>query len=148
MVRALKNTKPDAEKTKGRPTYKIATAARALEAHRRSTGRTNSRTSGDAIDTGWQDPILVGLYAEFDAADSAMRKLPTIEARRKAARAMGPLINRLDRATRERGIANGQDEELVDLRTDWIMLLTMRGLEAPCDWTLDECWGVVNIEDA
>ena len=38
MVRALKNTQPDAEVTSGRPTWKIASAARALESHRRKAG--------------------------------------------------------------------------------------------------------------
>jgi hypothetical protein len=148
MVKALRNVPPDAAKTPNRPQWKISTAARALEAHRRSVGRVDSRRpvvrTSEAVDPDWQDPILVAAYKELDAADAAMRKLSTIVARRKAARAMGPLINRVDLLTRQRGKANGQLEELVDLRADNMMLLTMRGLEGPCSWVLDECWCVVN----
>ena len=150
MVKALRNVPPDAAKSPNRPQWKISTAAKALEAHRRSTGRVNSRANSGSspVDPDWRDPILVSAYQELDAADAAMRKLSTIVARRKAARAMGPLINRVDRLTRQRGKANGQDRELVDLRADQLMFLAMRGLEGPCNWTLDQCWDVVNTEAA
>jgi hypothetical protein len=81
MVRALKNVLPDAEVTSGRPTYKIATAAAALEAHRRCTSIRQTKTpTHNAI-----DPRLQPFYDAIDRAETAMRKLKTLPARRAAA---------------------------------------------------------------
>ena len=150
LVRALKNTPPDAEKTPGRPTYKISTAAGALEAHRRSTGRADarrSRSTANHSDDDWQDPQLMRIFEEYDSAELAMRKFPSLDARRKAAIAMAPTIARMDIAIRERGEANGQDSELVGLRADKLFMLALRGFERPCSWTEIETWDAMNIRE-
>jgi hypothetical protein len=150
MLRALKNTLPDEERTPGRPKYKVATAAKALENHHLTTGRANSRrarNNGGSIDVGWQDPILARIYSELDAAEAAMRALPSLDQRRKAAVCkMAPLISRMERAILERGEANGQDSELTGLRADKLYTLALRGLEGPCQWTMSETWDAMNIE--
>jgi hypothetical protein len=147
MLRALKNTLPDEERTPGRPKYKVATAARALESHRLNTGRAGSRRSGSggaSIDVGSQDPILTEIYSELDAAEAAMRALPTLEARRKAAIAMIPLIRRVDAETRERGKINGGDPDNVGMRADVLYQMTLRGLEEPCRWSHEEAWAAMS----
>jgi hypothetical protein len=146
MVKALRNVPPDLENTKGRPQWKISTAARALENHRRNTGRDDSRcpARGGAVDVDGQDPLLSRIYAEIDDAEAAMRKLPSVTARRKAALAMAPMIARMDQAIRERGEATGQDPDLVGLRADKLFMLALRGFETPCQWTMSETWAAVN----
>jgi hypothetical protein len=150
LVRALKNTPPDAEQTPGRPTFKVSTAAAALEAHRRSTGRADSRRNGSTAnnkDDSWQDPQLVRTFEEYDAAEAAMLKLASLNERRKAAIALAPMIARMDRAVRERGEANGQDSELAGLRADKLFMLALRGFEGPCSWTESETWDAMSINE-
>jgi hypothetical protein len=69
-----------------------------------------------------------------------MRKLPTLEQRRQAARNLTPLIAEIDRAVRAHGRAVGNDPELTNMRADQMFLLAVRGLEGPCEWTLDEAF--------
>src|SRR5712672_1328321 len=141
LVRALKNTAPDAEVTKGRPTYKTSTAARALEAHRQKAGNTGS--SGDGYKP--IDPRLASLYAMFDQADSAMRKLPTLIKRRTAAlNLIRPIIMETQRMQMIVGKENGQDPEITGLFCDKMYMLALRGLEGPCDWSQDETWDAIN----
>ena len=150
MLRALKNTLPDEERTPGRPKYKVATAAKALENHHLSTGRVNSRNSrgsGGSADTAWQDPILARIYSDLHAAEAAMRALPSLDQRRKAAVSkMAPLISRMAQATLERGKANGLDPGHAELLSDKLYFLALRGLEEPCGWTQNETWTAMNID--
>lgn len=148
MVKALRHTPPDVEKTKGRPQWKVSTASAALENHRRNTGRIDSRRryNGRNVASNWRDPILVRLYGEQDAADQVLRKLKTIPERRAAAVAMIPLIQRVDQASRERAVANGQDEDAAHMRADILYQMQLRGLEAVCNWTHEETWAAMNKE--
>jgi hypothetical protein len=151
MLRALRDVPADSETTPGRPLYKVSTGMNALVKHRAATGRTSGRRQQQDVDSGgvdaaWQDSGLVRLYAELDEADGSMRKLPTLAARRKAAVAMIPLIARVDQAIRQRGRANGQDADTIDMRSDLLYQLQLRGLEQPCGWTQSETWNAMNSE--
>jgi hypothetical protein len=126
VVRALRNTKPDAM-VSGKPQWKIATAAVALEKHRANNG--GSTGNGN-------DPGLAKAYATFDAKFTAMEAAPTLAQRRALAVKLAPVLADMDRKVRETGIANGQDAELVGLRADRMFMLALRGVEAPCAWTL------------
>jgi hypothetical protein len=141
MVKAMRNVPPDA-RVKNRPTWKIATASRALEAYTRAQDG-----GGRGTGTGQIDPQLAGVYAKFDTADAAMRKLKTLDARRKAAIAMAPLIADTDAMMRKVGLANGVDSELVHLRADKLFLLYLRGFEACCGWSQQETWEVMDHRD-
>src|ERR1700675_1016262 len=83
MLKAMRNIAPDIVKRGNRPEWRVASAAKALEAHRRKAD--GNITSGD-------NPALQALYAEYDAAEKAMAALPTLAERREAARATAPLI--------------------------------------------------------
>lgn len=128
VVRALRNTKPDAMVT-GRPQWKVASAAAALEKHRaKNGGSTGSAT----------DPDLAKVYAVFDTQFAAMSAAPTLAKRRALAVKLGSVLADMDRKVREAGLANGQDSELVHLRADRMFMLALRGFEAPCGWTLGQ----------
>ena len=114
--------------------WKVATAAKALEAH---------RPKGDSGNG--TDPELTALYALYDEAEKTMRALPTLEARRQAARDMAPFIAELDESSRRIAIANGQDSELVHLRADAMYRLILRGIEGPCEWTHDEALEAIAV---
>jgi hypothetical protein len=147
MVRALKSVAPDAEKTPGRPTFKISTASRALEAHRRSDGREPARST---VRTGVSekiDPRLQRHYVMFDQADASMRRLKTVEERRKAAIGMGPQIAQMDALQRQISLENGNDEELTELRSDRLFFLYLRGFEEPCSWSQSEAWAVCDVRE-
>jgi hypothetical protein len=93
----------------------------------------------DLVDNVW-------VYSEWDAAEAAMRKLKSLGERRKAAIAMGPMLAHMDKVTRERGVVNGNDSELVHLRADKLYMLALRGFEEPCGWTQSEAWAAMSVE--
>ena len=137
MIRCLRSVPPDAQ-TKGRPTWKISTAARALEAHRRK---------GEGHSSGGADPALQLLFDRHFAAEARMRALPTLAARREAAHAMIPAIVEMDKATRQTGVLNGHDSDVVHMRADHMLRLYARGIEGPCEWTHDQVWEMFNDDD-
>ena len=145
MVKALRNVPFDAEIKKGRPTYKTSTAARALEAYRKHSDRTigghNSRVGHNSnLDDGWQDPLLVRLYSDWDKAYTAMSKLKSLGERRHAAIQMAPMLAQMDKMSRERGVENGNGEELTQLRADKLFQLELIGFEQCCSWSRSEVW--------
>jgi hypothetical protein len=147
MVRALKNTQPDAEVTRGRPTWKIASAACALDQHRRKAG--NSPGKSDSANHRYNaiDPKLQSLYSQLDAADATLRALPTIAKRRAfAIKSLRPMIDEMQRMLKIVGSANDQDPEFTGLISDKLFMLALRGLEKPCDWTQSETWDAMNVE--
>jgi phosphopentomutase len=147
MVRALKNVAPDAEKTPGRPTFKLSTASRALEAHRRSIGRVPARPTKHTAASNEIDPRLQRHYDAFDQADASMRRLKTVEARRQAAIGMGPQIAKMDALQRQISLDNGIDQELTDLRCDQLFFLYLRGFEGPCNWLMSEVWAACDVRE-
>jgi transposase len=102
MVRALKNTPPDAEKTPGRPTFKISTAAKALEAHRRAVG-----TSTPGGGSNYRRMALIdeeeATFATLDKQFERLEAEPSIEKRRALSLKMkiGATINRLEELFQE-----------------------------------------------
>lgn len=139
MLRALRGVPPDLTKKGNRPTWKTATAARALERHHR-------KQDGGGHGGGVTDPTLQALFDEHFAAEARMRALPTLASRREAARRMLPLIIEMDKATRKVGIASGQDSDHVHLRADQMLRLYARGIEGPCEMTHDEVWTMMFAE--
>jgi hypothetical protein len=150
LVRALRDVPADFEKSKTRPEWKISTAAQALEAHRRRTGRADRHSTGrsrrENID-GTIDPRLQRHYDAFDQADASMRRLKTVEARRQAAIGMGPQIAKMDALQRQISLDNGIDQELTDLRCDQLFFLYLRGFETPCSWSQSETWAAVDVRE-
>jgi hypothetical protein len=126
VVRALRNIRPDAE-VSGKPQWKLATAAKALEQHNRA----NTSAGRDSANS---NPALVAMFAKFDQAYDTMRALPSLAARRKASIALAPLIGETYHALRQHYRAAGTGDELADYRADHMFLLTLRGFEAPCQW--------------
>jgi hypothetical protein len=150
LVKALRNVPADFEKSKTRPEWKISTAARALEAHRRSRGRADKHPAGRSRSEQPDlaiDPRMQRHYDVFDTADAAMRRLSTLEARRRAAIGMGPQIAQMDALQRQLSLDNGIDQELTDLRCDRIFFLYLRGLEGPCSWSMSEVWAAVDVRE-
>jgi hypothetical protein len=140
IQRCLRTTPPDAGEDTSRPTWRIATAANSLAAHRASIGRVDHRHphngggGNGSTDTMFQDRLLTQLFAEQDEAMARLRTLPTLDGRRKAAIAMVPLISRVDAAVRQRGKLNGLDSDAVDLRADSLYMLQLREFEKVCEW--------------
>jgi hypothetical protein len=83
---------------------------------------------------------MTRLYAEYDKAEAAMRKLTSLSERRRAAIEMAPMLAHIDKAIRERGVENGNGEELTHLRADKLYQLALRGFEQCCSWTASEVW--------
>jgi hypothetical protein len=127
VTRALRNTTPDGEE-RGQPRWKMSTIVGAMERHSHGGSSTGN------------DPELMAIYSAFNGKYNAMVALPTLPQRRAAARRLAPDIEAMDRACRQRGRANGHGDELADLRADQLFCLTMRGFEAPCEWSSTECW--------
>jgi hypothetical protein len=141
LVRCLRNVPPDG-KAGNSPRWAMDTIFAALEKH----NRVNESNGGNAYRNGRShggitgaDPGLVAVYAAFDAKLAVMEAAPTLEKRRALAIKLGPILVDMDRKVREVGVANGQDDELVNLRADRTLLLALRGVEGPTQWSLAEC---------
>jgi hypothetical protein len=76
-----------------------------------------------------------------------MRLLPTLEARRQAAIDMGPQIAKMDVTQRQISLAEGNDDEITNLRADKLFLLYLRGFETPCAWSMSEVWAAVDVRE-
>jgi hypothetical protein len=137
LQKSLRHTQPDGRE-RGAARYRLKTIIDALA---------RMQPAPAAARTGQIDSQLAQLYAEFDARDAGMRRLKTLDARRKAAVAMAPLIAEMDTLMRKVGIANGQDPELVHLRADRCFALCMRGFETCCRWSQSEVWEEMDVGD-
>jgi hypothetical protein len=146
-VRMLKNVPPDAQKTKGRPTFKISTAAKALEVHRRNVGTGNGGGGQQVRGGSGVPPALRTLYDKRDQMEADMAALPTLKERREAAGALISFTVEVDKATRANALFNGQDSDIVHLRADSILQLYARCIEGPCEWSHDEVWMKIIQED-
>jgi hypothetical protein len=142
MVRAMRGVAPDLVKKGNRPTWKTATAARALEAHRRKQGGNGSG--------GHVNFELQRMFIELEETDAEMRAIETLEGRRAFAReTFLPLVREVDAAMRADGRVQGEPEMVTDLRCDaHLRLLVVAGLSPEatrgCDWTAAEAWDAYN----
>jgi hypothetical protein len=131
VVRALRNAKPDAT-VAGRPQWKIATAAVALERHRAGGGTTTRVT-------------IRANPPECDAFNQAFAELvalPTLPARRSAAIAMVPALNSMVTAVG----AVGEDRDMAGARGDLLYQTSLAGFQGPCEWTNDDVWRHLNLD--
>jgi hypothetical protein len=110
MVRAMRGVAPDLVKSGNRPTWKTATAARALEAHRRKQDGGNSGA-------GPTHQFANQIEAEFETFDAGFTRLkaePDLERRRKLDERLGAgrIIGGLDRRMNEANAVLGEGEGL------------------------------------
>jgi hypothetical protein len=130
MVRAMRNVPRDLVKSGNRPTWKTATAARALEAHRRKQDGGNSGA-------GSTHQLANQIEADFETFDAGFAKLkaePDLERRRKLDERLGVgrIIGGLDRRMKEANavlvegeglFAFGGDHLIGDLISNYLTLL-------------------------
>ena len=100
MQRALKNTPPDLETGK-RQSFKVATAARALEAHRRNVGTSTpgGSYSGNRINQIADE--LERLFREVDKGIAKVKSLPDLDAKQPHSRTTMAQINQIDALFKE-----------------------------------------------
>lgn len=150
MVKAMRNVPPDLVKPGNRPTWKIATGAKALtgynkrrtaerearEARRRETRRRNEGGGGPSYE-------LMQMFVQLDEADAKMRAISTLKGRRAYAReTLLPLLHQVQRAMSD-------DEGGFGLRSEQhlrVFLLSGLGPDAMngCDWSHEEAWAAYN----
>jgi hypothetical protein len=102
MQRALKNTPPDLEVGK-RQSFKVATAAKALEAHRRHVGTSTPGGGGSYANVRINQIAddLERLCREADEGIAKVKSLPDLDAKQPHSRATMVLINRIDELFKE-----------------------------------------------
>src|SRR5450631_4232503 len=102
MQRALKNTPPDLEVGK-RQSFKVATAAKALEAHRRHVGTSTPGGGGSYANVRINQIAddLERLCREADEGIAQVKSLPDLDAKQPHSRATMVLINRIDELFKE-----------------------------------------------
>jgi hypothetical protein len=137
ITKALTNVRPSST----RHGLKLWKMADIIEAVNRNTMAPVLLASSASVNGDLQD-----MFDGHALAEERMRALPTLEARRKAARAMIPPIVEMDKATRQAGIANGQDSDFVHLRCDAMLRLCARGIEGPTEWSHDQVWEMLCLE--
>jgi hypothetical protein len=102
LQRALRNTPPDAEKGK-RQGFKISTAARALEAHRRNVGTSTPGGGGSyaSVRLNQIADELERLCREADEGTKLVASLPDLDAKQPHSRSTMVLINRISELFKE-----------------------------------------------
>jgi hypothetical protein len=132
ITKALRHVQPDGFDGKDKR-YRLKSIIDAL-----------ARMQGGDSGHGGNSPALAALNARYDQAEAAMAALATVKKRRDAARALLPLIVEIDKATRQVGLANGQNSDMVHLRADQMLRLITRGIEQPTGWTYDQLWEMIS----
>jgi triphosphoribosyl-dephospho-CoA synthetase len=96
----------------------------------------------------------VALAAETEAAferhhagEATMRALPTLAARREAAREFALVAKEALELMHDRDVACDLHPEHVKLKNQAVMLLVVRGLEALCELTYSQAWDSFNADD-
>src|SRR5947208_842227 len=128
--RALRHVAPHGFEGKN-PRWRLPTIIAALDAH---LGRNK----------GGLPPMnarLADLFRKLDDADAAMRKIASLEGRRRVVRErLLPLMRQVDAAMRLDGRASGEPEMMTELRCDKHLQLFLIGLgkdaSRGCDWPL------------
>jgi hypothetical protein len=142
IQKALRNVPPDA-KVKGQQQWRIKTILDALDklpGAVKATTQNNRRSSiGNTHDDGWRDPRIVAATEEVDEAYEALCKLPTLAARRAAAKKLGEKLVINHMSFLRWSVENGNSKELTNYRADQIFFLMLRCLEGPCQWTQHQC---------
>jgi hypothetical protein len=118
ILRAMRNVPADLVKPGNRPTWKVATAARALEAHRQKAleaqRRKNEGTNGNGQT---RQQLASQIEADFETFDAGFTKLkaePDLERRRKLNERLGVggrMIGSLDRRMNEANAALDEGED-------------------------------------
>jgi hypothetical protein len=151
MVKAMRDVPTDLVKPGNRPTWKIATAEKALAAYKQRIADTR-RYKEEAKNEG-SERVNAELQAMFDqlmAADAEMRAIGSLSGRRAfAKKTLLPLLRSVDRAMRDDGRAHGEPHMLTDLRCDQhlrVFLVSGLGPDASNspEWSPSECWGAYN----
>jgi hypothetical protein len=137
LVKALRRVPPDGRE-RGTDRWRLRSIIDALA---------DMQPAPAPAPTGEIDRRLQQQYDMFDQADTSMRRLSTLDARRQAAIGMGPLISTMDALQRQVSLDNGVDQELTDLRCDKLFLLYLRGFEAPCSWSMSQVWDAVDVRE-
>ena len=143
LVRCLRNVPPDG-KERGAPRWAMDTIFAAMEKHNRNNegnGGSNNYTNGHGNSGNVPNPPA---YAAFDVAFAALEKLPTLEARRKAAIKIMPTLHAMIAALVVQGREVGQHPEHTDLRGQAVYRMTMIGFQGPCEWSHDQVWKNLN----
>jgi hypothetical protein len=137
LVKALRRVPPDG-KERGADRWQLRSIIDALA---------KMQPAPAAAPTGQIDPELAELYLRFDASEATMKKLKTVDARRKASRAMAPLLAQIDAQARRSGLDHGVDPELVELRADRLFQIYLRGFESCNGWNHDEAWQAMDVRE-
>jgi hypothetical protein len=134
ITHALQGVKPDAIRS-GLKLWSLKRIIAAVNENTRAPILTSTTDSG-----------LRAMFDQLNAADTEMRAISSLEARRAfAKKILLPLLHEVDLAMRRDGRANGELETLTDLRCDQhlrVFLVAGLGPDATggCDWSPSECW--------
>jgi hypothetical protein len=145
VTKALANVKPAAIRH-GLKLWRIADIIAAINNHTEAPLITRSRNGGSEVLTGLAAEAAVAFEA-YDRAYDALKALPTLQARRAAARRLQPLFSEAIQLMRDRDRDAGLHPEHVDLKADKVAFLMVRNVEGPCRWSLDEAWGAMYPDD-
>ncbi|MGY3496756.1 hypothetical protein [Bradyrhizobium sp. USDA 4502] len=132
--RALRHVRPDGHENK-QPRWRLKTIIDAVD---RYFGRNSAAVAPTAT------TALDALFEAFDTGCKRLDGLPNLEVRRREARRLMAALVELDAAMRADARARREDELRASLRCDEHFRIAMRNFEKPCEWTLDECWSILN----
>jgi hypothetical protein len=149
VTRALEGVKPDKVQS-GLKLWRMKRIIEAVNSNTQAPIMTRHRTGNNGEVT-----VLRGVAAEteeaferYHAAEDAMRALPTLAARRKAAAEVALLAKEALSLMHDRDVEADLHPEHVELKNQAVTLLIVKGLEGPCEWSHSEAWDAFNGPDA
>ncbi|MGY4293105.1 hypothetical protein ACVWXN_001200 [Bradyrhizobium sp. i1.4.4] len=87
---------------------------------------------------------LDAAFSEFDEGCAALHSITDLKIRRQEAGRLMMVLVELDGAMRSEARGNREDDLRASLRCDQHFRVAMRRFEGPCEWTYEECWGVLD----
>ncbi|WP_144030881.1 hypothetical protein [Bradyrhizobium japonicum] len=131
--RALRHVAPDGYEKK-QPRWRMKAIIDAVERHlgRKSVPGATGQSRLDIA------------FSEFDEGCAALLSIPDLKIRRQEAGRLMMVLVELDGAMRSEARGNREDDLRASLRCDQHFRVAMRRFEGPCEWTYEECWGVLD----
>jgi hypothetical protein len=127
IARILRTVEPDGI-AKGQPRWRIETVLAAMAYQQRDGGNPQLQRAVDQIEE---------LACKLDAGFERLRKIKSVDKRRKAAAQIGPLVGQLDglMAKTNLSLPNGE-KDLAEMARAHIIGHALKRLLALCEWTV------------
>ena len=137
VVRALRNTPPDATERK-QPRWKMSTAVAAVDALPGTNYEKPRRRTTHSTGDGWVDERIRKAYDSVLEMYDELAAIDDLGQRRTAAKKWGPAIQSNNINLRLWNVENGHSEELAEHRAECLWHMSINFVRRLCEWSDEE----------